>query len=58
MQNATAEMNIIPKEAFQKWKDQWTKRVEMPQGVYFEGGLGSKSCHVSNIFFLAKGWIL
>ena len=41
MQDATAEMNTIPKEAFQKcfrqWKDQLAKYVEA-QGVYFEGG--------------------
>ena len=40
MQNATAEMNTIPKEAFQKsfrqWKHRWAKCVEA-QGAYFEG---------------------
>ena len=40
MQNATAEMNTIPKEAFQKcfrqWKHRWDKCVEA-QGAYFEG---------------------
>jgi hypothetical protein len=39
MQNATAEMNTIPKEAFQKcfqqWKHRWAKCVEA-QGAYFE----------------------
>ena len=40
IQNAKAEMNTIPKEAFQmcfqQWKDRWSKCVEV-QGVYFEG---------------------
>jgi hypothetical protein len=40
MQNATAEMNTIPKEVFQKcfrqWKHRWAKCVEA-QGAYFEG---------------------
>ena len=40
MQNATAEMNTIPKEAFQKcfwqWNHRWAKCVEA-QGAYFEG---------------------
>jgi len=43
MQNATAEMNTIPKETFQKcfrqWKHRWTKCVEA-QGAYFEGDYG------------------
>jgi hypothetical protein len=40
MQNATAQMNTIPKEAFQKrfrqWKHRWAKCMEA-QGAYFEG---------------------
>jgi hypothetical protein len=43
MQNATAEMNTIPKEALQKsfrqWKQRWAKCVEA-QGAYFEGDYG------------------
>jgi hypothetical protein len=40
IQNATAQLHTIPKQAFQKcfqrWKDCWAKRVES-QGAYFEG---------------------
>jgi hypothetical protein len=40
MQNATAQMNTIPKEAFQKcfwqWKHQWAKCVEA-QGASLKG---------------------
>ena len=40
MQNTMAEMNNIPKEAFQKYfrqrKDRWAKCVEA-QSVFFEG---------------------
>lgn len=39
MQNTIVEMNAIPKEAFEKyfqqWEDHWTKYVEM-QGAYNE----------------------
>jgi hypothetical protein len=40
MQNAMAETNTIPKEAFQmcfrQWKHRWAKYVAAP-GAYFEG---------------------
>ncbi|PNF33352.1 hypothetical protein B7P43_G05686 [Cryptotermes secundus] len=40
IQNATAQLHSIPKEAFQncfqRWKDSWAKYVES-QGAYFEG---------------------
>ena len=40
MQNATAEMNTFPKEAFQKcfrhWKHRWAKCVQA-QGAHIEG---------------------
>jgi hypothetical protein len=40
MQNATAQLNMIPQEAFQKyfqqWQDCWKKCVHY-QGDYFEG---------------------
>jgi hypothetical protein len=40
MQNATAQLNTIPKDAFQKcfqqWRDHWNKFVHY-QGDYFEG---------------------
>jgi histone-lysine N-methyltransferase SETMAR len=40
IQNATAQLHTIPKQAFQncfqRWKDRWAKCVES-QGAYFEG---------------------
>jgi hypothetical protein len=40
IQNATAQLHTIPKQAFQKcfqqWKDLWAKYVES-QGAFFEG---------------------
>jgi hypothetical protein len=40
MWNATAKLNTIPKDAFQKcfqqWRDRWDKCVHY-QGDYFEG---------------------
>jgi len=40
MQNMTAQLNMIPQEAFQKcfqqWQDCWKKCVHY-QGDYFEG---------------------
>ncbi|PNF29706.1 hypothetical protein B7P43_G13075, partial [Cryptotermes secundus] len=40
VQNATAQLHAIPKEAFQncfqRWKDRWAECVES-QGAYFEG---------------------
>jgi hypothetical protein len=40
MRNATAQLNTIPKDAFQKcfqqWRELWDNFVHY-QGVYFEG---------------------
>jgi hypothetical protein len=40
MQNATAQLHTIPKQAlknlFQRWKDRWSESVGS-QGAYFEG---------------------
>ncbi|PNF31996.1 hypothetical protein B7P43_G06551 [Cryptotermes secundus] len=36
IQNATAQLHAIPKEAFQRWKDRWAKCVKS-QVAHFEG---------------------
>jgi hypothetical protein len=39
IRNATDQLNMIPKEAFQEWQDRWKKCVHH-QGDYFEGDYG------------------
>jgi hypothetical protein len=36
IRNATAQLNMIPQEAFQQWQDCWKKCVHY-QGDYSEG---------------------